>query len=184
MKKFSILLLILCLLTGCTAQDPTTAPSTQPSTNQTQKPTERTAPSTVPPTSSTPEATDPTDPEPITFQLYHPDENWVNLITVELTVDALDPDAIIAYLKEYDVLKEDVALNSAELDGTQLNLDLNEAFLTQIYACGTTGEAMLMGSLVNTFFSAYGCERIMVTVNGEIIHSGHADYDTPFISNQ
>lgn len=176
MKKISILIAILCLLVGCAAQDPTTAPPTQPATSGTISPTESTTPTIVPPTSSDPA---PTDSDPITFQLYHPDEHWIELTTVEITMDTLDPLVILQHLKDYNVLNEDVALNSAEMDGTQLNLDLNDAFLSQVYACGTTGEAMLMGSLVNTFCSAYGCESMMVTVNGEVIHSGHVDYDQP-----
>lgn len=189
MKKLTILLAILCLLAGCAAKDPTTAPSTQPSATQSGKPTESTAPTTAPPeptqeatapTESAPTEPTPTDPEPITFLLYHPDETLSDYITVEITMDQLDPEAILAFLQEYQVLKDDVALNYAQMDGTQLNLDLNQAFLMHIFSCGTLGEAMLMGSLVNTFFSVYDCESIMVTVDGEIIHSGHVDYETPF----
>lgn len=184
MKRLSILLLILCLLAGCATQGSTSAPSTQPSTNQAEKPTENTTPSTVPPTSSTQASTESTAPEttepaPITFTLYYPDDQLMDMLKAEITINTLDPMAIIQHLKDYGVLKEGVSVNFAEMEGTQLNLDLNEAFLMQIYSCGTTSEGMLMGSLVNTFCSAYDAESIMITADGEIIHSGHVDYDYP-----
>jgi hypothetical protein len=189
MKKLWILALVICLLAGCTAAEPGTTASTQAHQKPPATPTQATDPTSTAPTSPEPSETAPTTPttqptDPpvdttVTFLLYHPDEAWMGFETVELTIDTLDPHRIIAHLIEYGVLKSDVALNSAEVVDSQLNLDLNNAFLMQIYSMGALGEALLMGSLVNTFFSAYECESMMVTVDGEIIHSGHVDYDHP-----
>ena len=139
--------------------------------------------------------TDPTEPEATTgtptteytFTLYVPNEKWDGFIESEITLTALDPHQILQCLQDAGVVGEDVAILSATVDGnSMLTLDMNEAFLMDIYAMGATGESMLMGSLVNTFLSAFRyahCKCMMVTAEGEIIRSGHVDYDFPFYPN-
>ena len=58
-------------------------------------------------------------------------------------------------------------------------IDMNDAFLTQLRSMGTSGEYMLMGSLVNTFLDNYTAGSILVTVNGAVPESGHVIYDFP-----
>lgn len=184
MKKIAMLCLCLILLAGCAGQDPATVPSTQskenqtanPGTSHTTMPAEITVPSTEPSSSPTHEST---IAPPLSFQLYYPNERMNGYLTAEITMAERNPDQIIQHLIEYEVLVTDVKLNSIQIEGTQLNLDLNESFLMQIYSMGSIGEAMLMGSLLRTFLRAYDCESMMVTVDSEIIHSGHVDYDTP-----
>ena len=153
MKKLVILLALMILLTACTPAAPTTAPSSTPTT--------------VP------------APQPISCLLYMPDENRENFITEEMTLEVLDPALICAALVEKSALAEGVMVNQATVDGDVLALDMNEAFLMQICTMGTTGERILIGCLINTFLSAYDCECVMLTVDGEIIDSGHVVYDAP-----
>ena len=153
MKKLVILLAFMILLTACTPAAPTTAPSSTPTT--------------VP------------APQPISCLVYMPDENRENFITEEMTLEALDPALICAALVEKSALAEGVMVNQATVDGDVLALDMNEAFLMQICTMGTTGERILIGCLINTFLSAYDCECVMLTVDGEIIDSGHVVYDAP-----
>lgn len=162
MKKLTILLVLALLLAACTPkhQAPTTTASTQPST----------APSTTQTTASA---------QPITFLVYMPDDNCELFITAEMTLETLEPERIVEALIAKNVLAEDVAVNRATVVGKELALDMNEAFLMQLYTMGTTGERMLIGCLVNTFLSAYGCEYVMLTVDGEIINSGHVEYTEP-----
>jgi calcineurin-like phosphoesterase len=78
-----------------------------------------------------------------------------------------------------EVILDDVAVNFARINGKCLELDMNQAFYTQLTSMGTTGEKMLVGSLVNTFLSAYGTETVMLTVDRQIIDSGHIVYGEP-----
>ncbi len=174
MKKLVILLALMLLLTACTPAAPTTVPGIVPTTVPTTTATP-THPSTAP--SSTP--TTVPAPQPISFLLYMPDENWENFISEEMTLETLDPALICAELVEKSALADGVMVNQATVDGDVLALDMNEAFLMQIYTMGTTGERMLIGCLINTFLSAYDCECVMLTVDGEIIDSGHVVYDAP-----
>ena len=184
MKIVFALLVLLSLLAGCASnQSPeqtTDTPDTSQTTTSTQSTTNQipSSSATQPSSSQSTEAST-TAPMPVTFTLFSPNETFDGFVECELTIDSLQPELIVQYLAEYGVLNMDVRVNSAVVEGNQLNLDMNEAFLMQIYSMGTMGEKMLMGSLVNTFLSAYGCEYVMVTADGEIIHSGHVDYETP-----
>lgn len=174
MKKLAILLALILLLSACGMPLPTATPGnttllgnpvttapTQPSTAPSSNPT------TVP------------APQPLSFLLYMPDETLEGFVTEEMTLEVLDPERIVAALIEKGVLAADVAVISLSVNGSELALDMNEAFLMQVYTMGTTGERMLFGCLVNTFLSAYDCECVMLTVDGEIIDSGHVVYEEP-----
>ena len=53
---------------------------------------------------------------------------------------------------------------------------MNEGFGNQLRSYGTSGETMLIQSVVNTFLDTYGCEKIKITENGETLYSGHMEY--------
>ena len=66
---------------------------------------------------------------------------------------------------------------SSELKDGVLTLDMNDAYAEAVRSSGTTGEEMLVYSLVNTFASARNAESVMLTVDGKPLQSGHAIYD-------
>ena len=157
MNKLLLLLALMLLLTACTpaAMLPGTT-GTAPSTTVTTSPSQT-----------------------FSFFIYTPDDAFEGFVSTQMTLHALDPELIVAALIEKGVLARDVAVNDAIVDGAKLQLDMNEAFLMQMYTMGTSGERMLIGCLVNTFLSAYNCEYVMLTVNGDIINSDHVVYDEP-----
>ena len=163
MKKIIILLLLSCLmLAGCTAAPAeTTVPpesTTEPvTTEQTTSPTEVSLP----------------------LNIFVPDENAESFYTIPTIIDVLDAELILKMLIDNSILNEDIALNSAELVDSQLNLDFNQAFLDQLLTYGTAGERMMIGCVVNTYLSIYEAETVYITVNGEIMESGHVIYDFP-----
>jgi len=48
---------------------------------------------------------------------------------------------------------------------------------------GTSGEAIWVNSLVNTFITHFNLEAIYLTAAGQIIDSGHTEYDFPLTYN-
>ena len=44
---------------------------------------------------------------------------------------------------------------------------------------GTSGERMVIGSVVNTLIANYEVETVSITVEGDIWESGHVIYDSP-----
>jgi spore germination protein GerM len=115
----------------------------------------------------------------IPLNIFVPDDNAESFSTIPTVIDLLDANLILSLLTEYSMLDEGIMLNSIELTGTQLNLDFNQAFLDQLCTYGTAGERMMIGCVVNTFLSAYDAETVYITVNGEIMESGHVIYDFP-----
>jgi hypothetical protein len=91
----------------------------------------------------------------------------------------LTAEAVLAELIKAGIVSRDVAVNSVSMDGEQLLLDLNNAFYAQLCTLGTTGERFVVGSIVNTFLSAYGAETVLITADGTIMESGHVVYDFP-----
>ena len=169
MKQIAMLLLCCLLLMGCSQKEADMPPVTTP--------TESTADVVTQPTQTEPEPTEESQiPEVTVFTVYTPNENLDGFFTTEVQGDQLTPlDALIAA----GVLNEDIEILSVTREDNMITVDFNAAFADLIYTMGSTGEAMIMGSVVNTFLSAHGAETMMITVEGQILESGHAIYDFP-----
>lgn len=152
MKRFVLILLCCLLLAACgqTAETPADTPTAAPTESQLQS-----------------------------FTLYRGDDNAENLLSQQIQVPEINETAVIDQLILAGVLPEGTAVNTLAQEGTQLKIDLNDTFRNHLYTMGTAGEWILVGSVVNTFLSAYGAETVFLTVNGEIIESGHVIYDFP-----
>ena len=133
-------------------------------------------------TTSAPETADTQSiltPAPMNISIYSGNELLDGFKTTIYEVYFYNSATLIEKLIELDVLSNDVELLSEKYDGTCLHLDFNEAFRSLVYSMGTTGEYMIIGSVVNTFLDNYSdlAESIFITVNGEILESGHVIYD-------
>lgn len=179
MKKAISFVLMCLLLTGCgsavpdptTSQpDPTPAPTAAAVTEEaTQAPT---TPATEPPSAA---ATTPV----LTYTLYLPDENAEGFVKQEVQTGLINADTVLAELQMAGVLSDNVLINAFGADGDQLNIDFNAAFADLVNSMGTSGERMIIGSVVNTYLSAFQAESVYFTVNGEVLESGHVVYDFP-----
>ena len=113
-----------------------------------------------------------------TVTLYVPNETGDGLDTVQVSI-TLSPQGILDALIAQGALPDGVQVNQMSQDGASLALDLNGAFAEAVSATGTTGEAMLVGSVVNSFLSAYGAETVTLTCDGAVLETGHTIYDEP-----
>ena len=171
MKKFIALLLCGLLLGGCAPSVPVTEPATEPPTEMTtEAPTETI---TEAPTEA------PTDPPTVSVTIYRGNANADGFETIEFEVEEMNMNVLVEKLIETGALHEAVALNSMEDEGGHLNLDFNSAFADQLNTMGTSGERMMMGSVVNTFLTAFDAGTVSVRVDGQILESGHVIYDEP-----
>lgn len=117
-------------------------------------------------------------PEAVSISLYHPDETFENLIFDAVTIPELSPEYIMEALHEQGVLSDAVAVNSFLMDKTGvIRLDLAENFGSIMNSTGTSGEYMIMGSLVNTFLDAYQASGLILQVGGDTLETGHSIYD-------
>jgi PBP1b-binding outer membrane lipoprotein LpoB len=173
MRKLIVMLMCCLLLTACAAPsvNNTTDPSNTPDQTTGTKPTQATQPEDLP--DNTEEVT---QPEIISFTLYTPNENVDGFIATQVEGEDLTP---LSALIDAGVLNQEIAVNSVSLDGTNLAIDFNTAFGDLMRTQGTAGERMVMGCVVNTYLSAYDADTVTITVNGEILESGHVIYDFP-----
>ncbi len=132
---------------------------------------------------STPEAMETEEPEgEMELKIYRGTEESDGLIYDTVYVSDINMDIILEQLVLAKVLPETIVMNQAdqtEVDGKiTLLLDFNQAFQEQLQTYGSSGEMIFMGSVVNTFLEAMGAEQVMITVEGEVLETGHEIYDT------
>lgn len=116
----------------------------------------------------------------VEIKLYVSNDDATAFVSESVKIDELTPENIVKVLIEKSVLPSDVQVLKCDkqtVDGVEsLEIDFNEAFGAYVCSMGTTGEYYTIGSVVNTFLDAYGCEKIKITVEGNTLESGHAEY--------
>lgn len=111
--------------------------------------------------------------------VYVPDEQGENLTPVGADAADDSDQALVDALITAGSLPEGVAVNSSSTADGVLTLDMNAAYGEAVRSSGTTGESMLIYSLVNTFVQARGVDSVIITVDGAPLESGHEVYDYP-----
>ncbi|MCL2632163.1 MAG: GerMN domain-containing protein [Coriobacteriia bacterium] len=87
---------------------------------------------------------------------------------------------IVSLLVDEGALPQGCALNSFTLTGANsAALDMNAEFGQALTNTGTTGEYLYAGSLINTLLVFFEIDEITLTVEGEILVTGHIIYDQP-----
>lgn len=118
--------------------------------------------------------------ETATITVYYSNADSTAFESTEVQIASLSPEAVLEALVSQGALTADVAEDSftmSTVDGkASIELDLNSAFATYVSNMGTTGEYYTVGALVNTFLDAYECEQIRITVDGNALSTGHAEY--------
>ena len=116
----------------------------------------------------------------VDIQLYVSNDDATEFVSESVKIDELTPENIVNALVQKSVLPSDIHVLKCEeqiVDGVKsLDVDFNEAFGAYVCSMGTTGEYYTIGSIVNTFLDAYGCEKVKITVEGNTLESGHAEY--------
>lgn len=111
--------------------------------------------------------------------VYVPDEQGETLTPVGADAADDSDQALVDALITAGSLPEGVAINSSSTADGVLTLDMNAAYGEAVRSSGTTGENMLIYSLVNTFVQARGVDSVIITVDGAPLESGHEIYDYP-----
>ena len=166
MKPVLSILLVCILLTACVSSHhhgaATVPVFTVPDA------TETTAQTTIEPTEPGPELK--------TVLVYVPNENADGFYTVEIAGENI---SVLNALIQAGVLNEDVQINGYTWSGETVTIDFNQAFADQVCSMGTAGEYMIMGAVVNTMLANNNAAYVMITVDGQILESGHVIYDFP-----
>ncbi|MBO4938808.1 MAG: GerMN domain-containing protein [Oscillospiraceae bacterium] len=159
MKKLTLIILICLLLTGCYKMPEVPETDPLPGTSETQAVT---------------------IPAGVTITIYQGNDNADGFVTKQVQVEEVNMNVLVDELIKANVLTEDVSIGSMQFDGTCLNLSFSPSFGELICSMGTTGEYIIIGSVVNTFLDAYpGYESVFITIGHSILESGHHVYDSP-----
>ena len=116
---------------------------------------------------------------PVYSRVFRGDENAERFIASAMEVQDVTAGNVVQALVDAGVLGANVKLADMTIDGGHIKLDLNAAFAQQLQGQGTAGETMLLGSVVNTFLSAFDAQDVLVTAGGRTLESGHSVYDMP-----
>lgn len=119
--------------------------------------------------------------------IYLPDENAQNLVSKEVQIEKNDEPMVelvqaLVTEKALPAGTEVEKWSVSKDDAPAVILDLNKAFADGILNSGSTGELMMLGSLINTVWEYFEPASITLTVDGEPLETGHNIYDTPFTS--
>ena len=116
----------------------------------------------------------------VEINAYVSNDDATAFVAERVKIDELTPENIVKVLIEKSVLPSDIQVLKCDkqtIDGVKsLDADFNEAFGAYVCSMGTTGEYYTIGSIVNTFLDAYGCEKVKITVEGNTLETGHAEY--------
>lgn len=111
--------------------------------------------------------------------VYVPDEQGETLTPVGTDVPDDSDQALVDALIAAGSLPEGAAVQSSSTADGVLTLDMNAVYGNAVRSMGTTGEGLLIYSLVNTFVQARGVDSVLITVDGAPLESGHEIYDYP-----
>lgn len=134
-------------------------------------------------TSAPTAAVETTEPLEI-LTVFSPNENADGFVKTDIAVPSITDAVIIQQLVNVGVLAEDTSVStvmevSTDTGKATLEADFNDALRQSLLPMGTAGEYVLMGCVVNTFLTAYQADAITITVEGEVLETGHSVYDQP-----
>ena len=115
--------------------------------------------------------------QPVSYCVYIPNDNADGFHTETVSTEEISAEAVLTELKERNVLPEGVRMNSFAVEDGLITVDFNRSFADVVCSMGTSGELMIVGSVVNTFLDAFRAESVAFTVDGQILESGHTIYD-------
>ena len=113
----------------------------------------------------------------IMITLYHSNEDATGLTsTGGVIIESITPENVLQIMIDLGEMSSEVQVlsfqQSEEVQGL-LELDLSTGFNDFLAGQGTSGELIVLGSLVNTFLSAFDGESIRITVGGGALSTPH-----------
>lgn len=175
MKRTIIVVMCCALLTAC-GKNTESVTKTQETTSVL---TEQSTAGTEAEPSSTSEAGSMTEvkDEKIKITVYSGNENADGFIRTEAQVEEINENELLNKLIEAGVLPDTVEITALEQEEGTLTIRFNDAFRNHLFTQGTTGEYIVIGSVVNTFLKAYDAQKVYLYIGEEVLETGHVVYD-------
>lgn len=118
--------------------------------------------------------------KPVNITIYYSNDDATGFASEEVQIPSLTPEEVLKALVDKGAMAADVRILSFETTTAEgkatIELDFSSEFSSYVFSMGSTGEYYVMGSVCNTFLDAYDCEQIKITVEGQVLSTGHAEY--------
>lgn len=114
--------------------------------------------------------------------VFYPDEGVEYFLEEKVSIETTGnwvTDVIESLIKK-GILPEEVIVEAYEIEGEQLTIVLSEEFEMFLNQFGTSGEYMVLGSIVNTLLYAGQLKEVMILIEDGYLETGHAIYDYPW----
>lgn len=115
---------------------------------------------------------------PVMIRLWTPADDVNSLVSWVTETEDLSAASLTKALQGA-ALREGETILSLAWESNVVRADMNEAFGQRVRSLGTSGERAVLGSLTNTLLDAFGAERLILTVGGETLETGHNVYSDP-----
>lgn len=187
--KFSLMAIMIAaalLLTGCDSDNNSNAGQTVGSSSS----ANTTSAADKPAENKSSAETSKKEPISLDIKVYYPDNQGLKLIAVKRTVKIEDTDKYKAAItslmsgtkdsSQTNIIPKQTKLNSIAVKDGIAYVDFNDA-LVKKFTGGSTGEEMLVGSIVNTLTEFPEIKKVQILINGKKIESiaGHIDLTAP-----
>ena len=113
------------------------------------------------------------------MKIYFADPGSGEIISKEVDVEKVTPELIWENLQNEGVISNECALNQYTLyeEEKLIDIDVNGTFGNYIRSMGTAGENIVLTSITWSYLENFGYEGIKITVDGQVLETGHAILD-------
>ena len=124
------------------------------------------------------------------IKAYYPNEDGTKLLAVKRKIKALEKDKYAEAVKSLmqgtkekgrtAIIPKQAKLRSVKLEGGVAKVDFSQD-LVKHFVGGSTGEEMLVGSIVNTLTEFPEVQKVQILIEGKEVETlaGHMDLSTP-----
>ena len=114
-------------------------------------------------------------------EIFYGNENADGIISEVVDMEPVTASKVLAELAKKNIVSADtkvLGLTKQTQDGKlRLRLNMSKEFCEYVSMMGTTGEYIVVGSLVDTFLKAYDAEEVLILIEGELFETGHQSYE-------
>ena len=119
------------------------------------------------------------DTEKMDICIYSPNKDATGFVVTRYQDDTKDAESVMDALEDLGVIRDDDVLLSARQEGDRIWLDFSKDFEAELKGLGTTGEYYVLGSVVNSFLDTFKAKKVIITVTGAPLTTGHCIYKEP-----
>ncbi len=116
---------------------------------------------------------------PVSLNVYSSNDDATGFVVNTVEVSEITPEIIVSELAKVNICTMNTEVLTFHQDGKVIELNLSKQFSNYLNMMGTSGEYIVMGSLVNTFLDAYDADSVKIMVLGAPLSTGHETYEEP-----